>query len=149
MSPPSKKKHSPKKQGAHIQTGDIHDISGRVNIAGGNINIDETSTVHYSEGVDVVLEVLAETFENIQKRPDTSPAQKANLEGEIQEIEMEVKKKKSRKGYLAQRFNNVGRMAPDILDVILASLGNPVSGIGMTIKKIAEKAKIEAEKTQS
>jgi hypothetical protein len=146
MSPPSKKKQPQNKQSAHIQTGDIHDISGRVNIAGGNIDIDETSTVHYSEEVDVILEVLAETFESIQKRPDTSSSQKGNLEAEIQEIEAEVKKKKSRKGYLAQRFNNIGRMAPDILDVILASLGNPVSGIGMTIKKIAEKAKIEAEK---
>ncbi len=34
-------------------------------------------------------------------------------------------------------------MAPDILDVVVATLGNPLAGIGVAIKKIAEKAKEE------
>lgn len=35
-------------------------------------------------------------------------------------------------------------MAPDILDVVVATLGNPLAGIGGAVKKIAEKAKEES-----
>jgi hypothetical protein len=34
-------------------------------------------------------------------------------------------------------------MAPDILDVVLATFANPVAGAGMVIKKIAEKMKAD------
>jgi len=36
-------------------------------------------------------------------------------------------------------------MAPDILDVIVKTLANPVVGIGEVIKKMAEKAKEEVK----
>jgi hypothetical protein len=32
-------------------------------------------------------------------------------------------------------------MAPDILDVVVATLGNPLAGLGVAAKKIAKKAK--------
>jgi hypothetical protein len=35
-------------------------------------------------------------------------------------------------------------MTPDVLDVVVASLGNPLAGLGEAEKKIAEKAKSEA-----
>ena len=36
-------------------------------------------------------------------------------------------------------------MAPDVLDVIVATLGNPLAGLGVAAKKIAEKAKEETQ----
>jgi hypothetical protein len=35
-------------------------------------------------------------------------------------------------------------MGPDILDVVTATLVNPAAGIGIAIKKIAQKAREEA-----
>jgi hypothetical protein len=35
-------------------------------------------------------------------------------------------------------------MAPDILDVVVATLVNPLAGLGVAAKKIADKAKEEA-----
>jgi hypothetical protein len=37
-------------------------------------------------------------------------------------------------------------MAPDILEVVVATLVNPVLGIGVVVNKIAKKAKEEAGK---
>jgi hypothetical protein len=36
-------------------------------------------------------------------------------------------------------------MAPDILDVVVATLGGPFSGLGVAAKKIAEKAKADVK----
>jgi hypothetical protein len=38
-------------------------------------------------------------------------------------------------------------MAPDVLDVVVATLGNPLAGLGVAVKKIAEKAKQETNAT--
>jgi hypothetical protein len=35
---------------------------------------------------------------------------------------------------------NLNQIAPDIVDVILASLGGPVSGFTAVLKKVAERA---------
>jgi hypothetical protein len=35
-------------------------------------------------------------------------------------------------------------MAPDVLDLVVAALGNPFAGLGVAFKKIAETAKEEA-----
>jgi hypothetical protein len=48
-------------------------------------------------------------------------------------------------GFLARRFRNIARMAPDVLDVVVATLGNPLAGLGVAVKKIAEKAKEETQ----
>ena len=45
-----------------------------------------------------------------------------------------------------KRFCNIARMAPDVLDVIVATLGNPLAGLGVAVKKIAERAKEETQK---
>ena len=42
------------------------------------------------------------------------------------------------KGFLARSFHNIARMAPD---VAVATLANPLAGLGVAVKKIAEKAK--------
>jgi len=40
-----------------------------------------------------------------------------------------------------RRFRNLARMAPDILEVTLATITNPILGYGVIAKKIAAKAK--------
>jgi hypothetical protein len=81
-------------------------------------------------------------------RPNTSPADKADLKAEVQEVQSAVKQATTKtegidENFLSRHFRNIARMAPDILDVVVATLGNPLAGIGVAIKKIAEKAKEE------
>jgi len=46
-------------------------------------------------------------------------------------------------GFLSRRFRNIARVAPDVLDVVVATLGSPLAGLGVAVKKIAEKVREE------
>src|SRR5687768_9545908 len=61
------------------------------------------------------------------------------------DIRTAQKNEKVNESFLSPRFRNIARMAPDVLDVIVASLANPLAGLGVAVKKIAEKAKEEAK----
>ncbi len=83
-------------------------------------------------------------------RPQTNAADKADLKSEVQEIQTviaeSVKDNASPdEGFLSRRFRNIARMAPDVLDVVVATLGNPLAGLGVAVKKIADKAKEETK----
>ena len=70
------------------------------------------------------------------------------MNAEVKEIQFTVtsaaqKNEKADKGFLLHRCQHIARMAPDVLDVVVATLGNPLAGLGVAVKKIAEKAKEE------
>jgi hypothetical protein len=125
-----------------IKVGNISDVSGAVNIAGGNISATLTTGLNAAE----IAKLFKQLYSTIEARPNTSPADKADLKSEVQEIHEAVNKAEEEqkpldKGFLARRFRNIARMAPDILVVV--TLANPLAGLGVAIKKIAEKAKAE------
>ena len=73
-------------------------------------------------------------------------AVKDDLKAEVKEIQSTVieaaqQRKKVDEGYLARRFRNIARLAPDVLGVVAAMLASPLAGLGVVAKKIAEKAK--------
>ena len=73
-------------------------------------------------------------------------AEKADLKAEVQEMESEVKKGDAAdESFLARRLRNIQRMSPEILDVALTTFANPIAGLGMVAKKVAEKMKEEAK----
>ena len=65
--------------------------------------------------------------------------QAAKLAAEIQQGDESPKKQ----AFLETRLKNVVAMAPDIGQVIIAALANPVVGIALVIQKIAQKAQAE------
>jgi len=131
---------------SRIRTGDISNITGSVNIAGGDIRVRTSTSVRHDASSEIIIRTLAEALTQTRKRPNTARTKRAKIEKEVKEISAELDKKKVDKGFLAVRFKNLAKMAPDILDVIITGFGNPAAGIGMAVKKIAQKAKIEAEK---
>ena len=48
-------------------------------------------------------------------------------------------------GRLERLINTLAAMAPDIFDVAVTTLTNPFAGIGLVLKKIGERAKLEAK----
>ncbi len=137
-----KKKRASSKQ-VDIKVGNISDISGNMNIAGGNI-----TTYHTTTGLSIaeIKQLFDQLYVAIDSRAGTSSADKEDLKTEVQEIqsvvtEAEKKNKKVNEGFLLRRFRNIARMSPDVLDVVIATLGNPLGGLGVVMKKIAEKAK--------
>ena len=81
-------------------------------------------------------------FKTIDRHQKLSNEDKSDLKTEIEELRQELNKKdKANESFLMRRLRNIGRMAPDILEVTLATIINPVLGYGVIAKKIAAKAK--------
>ena len=125
-----------------IKVGNVSHVSGEVNVAGGNISIHKTNGLSAAQ----LGKLFSQLYTTIDARPATPPADKADLKAEVQEVQSAVtqavaKKEKIDENFLARRFRNIARIAPDVLDVVVATLGNPLAGLGVAVKKIAEKAK--------
>jgi hypothetical protein len=144
---PKKKRASASGKQTSVRVGNISDISGNVNVAGGNI-----TTHHTVIGLSAaeIKQLFDRLYTEIDARAKTSPADKEDLKAEVKEIQTTVtaaaqKNEKVDEGFLLRRFRNIARMAPDVLDVVVATLGNPLAGLGVAVKKIAEKAKEETK----
>lgn len=120
-------------------------LTGDGNVVGSNNVVTVTKTT----GVDP--EKLRAFFEFMQKKveaqPDLPPTVKEDVRAELKDVETELKKgEQADESFLMRRLRNIGRMAPDILDVMLTTFANPVAGLGKVAQKIAEKARAEAGK---
>ena len=137
-----KKKRASSRQPVSMRVGNISNVRGEVNIAGRDIVKHESQTE--------LRNIFLDIYRDIDARPATSPAVKEDLKAEVKDIEASVtaaaqKNEKVEEAFLARRFRNIARMAPDILDVVVAMLANPLAGLGIAVRKIAEKAKEEAK----
>jgi len=140
----SRKKQQPSSQ--RMQVGDLSEISGNVNIAGGDIIQDIRTGPSAAE----IKQWFDPVYARIAARPRTAAARKKQLTSEVEEIQETVTAAAKKNGTIAEsfferHFRNIARMAPDVLDVIVATLGNPLAGLGVAVKKIAEKAKEEGK----
>ena len=137
---PKKKRESSKR--TSVRVGNISSVSGNVNIAGGNVTTHQTTTGLSAAEIKGLFDQL---YAKIDARPDTPLTDKEDLKAEVKEIQATVteaakENKKVDESFLARRFRNIARMAPDILEVIVATLANPLAGLGIAVKKIAEQA---------
>ncbi|MEK7277268.1 MAG: TIR domain-containing protein [Chloroflexota bacterium] len=76
-------------------------------------------------------------------QPMLSADDKKDAKEQIAKIKDEAAKgEKADAGRLERLINALGDMAPDILDVAIATLANPLAGIGLVARKIGDKAKV-------
>ncbi len=134
-------------QQVNIQVGNISGVSGEVNIVGGDITTNKTVNGLSAADIKQLFDGL---YKSIDTHANISSADKEDLKAEVKEIQATVteavqKNEKVDESFLSRRFRNMARMAPDILDVVVATLGNPLAGLGVAVKKIAEKAKKDTE----
>ncbi len=103
------------------------------NIVTGNNNV-VASTITQKE------EYIQNIYERIESRPDTEPVDKEDLKSAVAEIaEEDAKGENADESFIARRLRNIQRIAPDILEVALATIANPAAGFGMVAKKVAER----------
>ena len=132
---------------AGVNAGDFSNISGNVNVAGGDITTNQTTTGLSAAEIKQVFDGL---YKDIDARAELPKADKEDIKAEVKEIQSTVtaaaqNKERVDESFLARRFRNIARMAPDILDVVVATLANPLAGLGMAAKKIADQAKAETK----
>lgn len=144
---PKKKSTTSTGKSTRVRVGNISDISGNVNVAGGNITTHHTTTGLSTAEIKQLFDQL---YEKIDARLETPVAVKEDLKAELKKIQSTVtqgaqENEKVDEGFLSRRFRNIARMAPDVLNVVVATWGNPLAGLGVMVKKIEEKAKAETK----
>lgn len=119
---------------------------GSVVIEGGIHNV--TSTIFTASNNRIIAaSKFKDVYQQVEERRDLAPTDKTDLKSELQAFEDDDKKgPEANEGFLAQRLRNVRRIAPDILDVVIATIANPAAGFSMIAKKVAEKMKQEVNK---
>lgn len=141
------KKKSASSKETKIRVGNISHNSGNVNVAGGNIATHQTATGLSANDIKQLFDGL---YTQIDRRAHTSVADKEDLKTDVKDIQNAVAQATEKhetidEGFLAHRFRNIARMAPDVLDIVIKTLVNPVLGIEEVVKKIAAKAKKETK----
>ena len=82
----------------------------------------------------------------IESQPGYSKDEKRDLQDQVEKIQDEAAKgKQADPSRLEKLVNTLAVMAPDIFEVAVATLANPLAGIGLVMKKIGDKAKVEAQ----
>ena len=133
---------------AHRSTkirGDQNVISGNVSAGGisiqgrnANVTITQNTGVQPAE----LLQLFEKLYKQIEARPLDPNVDKDEIVETVQKIQEEVSKSENpNESKLARWMDSLNKMAPDIVDVALASLGGPVSGVTAVLKKIADRTR--------
>ena len=130
--------------GDNIVKGDKNIAAGARGIAiGGNVSGSMIVTGdHNVVGSNFMLQndCIQQIFTEIDIHPDLDPLDKEDLKSEVKELQKEDEKgQDADETRVSRHLRNIKRMAPDILDVVLATIGNPAAGFGMVARKVAEK----------
>lgn len=89
--------------------------------------------------------LFSELLGMIDQRPNTSPDDRDDLKANVKEIKAEAEKgEQADESFISRRLRNIERIAPDIGEVVLATLSNPVGGFAMIVRKIAERTRNSA-----
>ncbi len=128
---------------------------GGVNIKGKNVTVSgdvvgrdkiTTTTTTTTTGIDAAALVeLLKAFKDINRqidvRKEDPSVDKDELKDTVKKVEEEVKKGEDANPTKVERWLNfIGGIAPDILQVTAATLVNPIMGLSVAVKKIADKA---------
>jgi hypothetical protein len=124
-----------------IRTGGGSYIEGKVDTGGGDfVGRDQYKTT--SSGTAEAAALFEKIFTAIDEHSRLNPVEKEDLKSQVEEVKAEAAKgDQADESFLSRRLRNIQRMAPDILDVVLATLGNPAAGFGLAVRKIAERIK--------
>ena len=120
-------------------------VVGSIN-ASGRAKVDVTqSSVHKTE--DANFEKLFELLEaRIKARPEDPNVDKQEIQEQVNQIKNEAAQgEKANPNKLERWIRNLAGMAPDIVEVMAASLGGPITGLAAVIQKIAARVKAESE----
>jgi hypothetical protein len=106
------------------------------NVTGSNVIAGNNNVVNQNK----IENIFAPVYRAVDEHPTLAPELKEDVKAEIKDVEKEIKNgEQADESGMMRHLRNVGRMAPDILDVVVATLANPAAGLGMVAKKIAQK----------
>ncbi len=115
-------------------------IGGNVqgsNIVVGNNNNIANQTIN-------IAPLFREIYKKVEASKELNPQEKTDVKEELQEIQTVLEQPDPDETFLARRFRNLKRMAPEITEIAFETLKDPLGGVAEVIKRIAKKATEEA-----
>lgn len=114
------------------------------NVTGSTIVTGDDNVV--GSTITLQQEFVQQIFNEIEKYPDLDQIDKEDLKAEVKELQKEdEKREEAEESRVSRHLRNIQRMAPDILDVVLTTIANPVAGFGVVARKVAAKMKVAGE----
>ncbi len=122
------------------------DISGRDSLrAGGDIVGRDKVTIGDSS-VQSLAQWRALVESKIEAQPTLSAEDKQDLKDQVAKIHAEASKgAQADPSRLEKLINTLAVMGPDIFEVAVTTIANPLAGVGLALKKIGDKAKLERQ----
>lgn len=114
--------------------------------AGGSarLNVNQ-KVIRRDQATPEMTELFKRVRRKLKSRRADPVVDQAKLEGQVKKIETEAAKgSKADPGKLERWIRTLAKMAPDIVEVMAASLAGPVTGFSMVFKKIVERAQVTA-----
>jgi hypothetical protein len=94
---------------------------------------------------DELTNLFNHLYQIIDAHPNLTSQDKSDIKSDVNDVRQELsKREKADENFIMRRLRNIGRVAPDILEVTLATIVSPALGFGLVAKKIAEKVKASA-----
>ncbi|MBI5839732.1 MAG: hypothetical protein HZB19_06490 [Chloroflexi bacterium] len=124
-----------------IRAGDNSVVIGG-SVKGSNIVVGDNNVVS-NQNINLVSSFQT-IYRYVETHPKLQPAKKQDAKEELKEIQTALEQPKPDENFIARRFRNLQRMAPDIVDVAFETLKNPISGAATVIQKIAKRMADEA-----
>jgi len=124
-----------------IAQGDGNVVAGNVSInIGGNVSsnivIGSDKSTEHLLNLSPLFEPIY-TLVNEQKVLDNN--EKADIIEELKEIKTALEQSSPDESFLFRRFRNLMRINPDIVEVTIETLKNPISGVAEIIKRISKR----------
>jgi len=128
-----------KKPSSQVTQGGIN-ITGNVSIKNSKIAGRDT----LEKNVFNVNVSFAPVYNAIQENAAIPPEVKEDLTKNVKQLEQEIEKgEKAESSFIQKRMETIQQMAPDIAEVVVATLQNPAAGIGLVVKKVIDKFNVE------
>lgn len=130
--------------GDTITIGDVG--AGAAVAAGRGASANVQAGTQLSDLAEILTQWQQEMESKIDAQSDLTAEDKQDLKEQVVKIKTEAAKgDKANPGRLERLINTLGVMGPDILEVAIATLKNPFSGIGLVLQKIDDRVKLERE----
>jgi hypothetical protein len=132
-----------KKRKSGLRAGDGSIVVGgnveRSNIVMGDNNVVSNQSVQLAPYFGIIVQA-------VEQSEKLTSADKEDVKAELQEIQTALEEPQPDESFLARRFRNLKRMAPDIVEVAFETLKNPLGGVAEVVKRVAQKMAEEANK---
>ena len=118
-----------------------HQINqGGVTIKGEGTVTVKGSTIVGRDYVTRVTHDFVRVYHALNESATISPETKTTIEADLKQIENEVNKgEKAKPSFVQERLLNIQNMAPDIAEIVIATLQSPGTGISLAVKKVINK----------